>query len=476
VPSEPLVRQAVLGLDAGTGSLKGGLFTPGGEPLGLATETYPLATPEPGAMEQDPAHWWTALAAVSRQLLDRAGPVQLLAVAISGQAPTLVAVDADLLPTHPAITWLDKRQATEAERLYALLGQSVPTWGSWPAQVAWFAHERPAAMRRTRWLLGCPDYLATRLTGEPVLFLAWAKPELEAAEVDQRLLPPVRPPSTIVGSVTPAAAADTGLPAGTPVVAGFIDGVMGVLGSGAQSPGDACLNSGTSGTFSVLGPPGAGYAVLDLHIMGAATNTSGKALDWFAEHIARQPTAYTQLIEEAAAVPAGARGLLFLPHLAGERAAVHDARSRGAWVGLTLEHDRRHLLRALLEGVAFSFRSVQEWLADSGAEIRDVHCVGGQARSALWNQIKADVLNRRVLVPEVVEAAVVGSAILATLALGVQPNREAAVSAMIRVAERFDPEPRSARLYDELYAEFTRLYPALRQTNWRLDSFRKTRA
>ena len=101
-----------------------------------------------------------------------------------------------------------------------------------------------------------------------------------------------------------------------------------------------------------------------------------------------------------------------------------------------------------------------------------MHCVGGQARSALWNQIKADVLNRRVLVPEVVEAAVVGSAILATLALGVQPNREAAVSAMIRVAERFDPEPRSARLYDELYAEFTRLYPALRQTNWRLDSFR----
>src|SRR5207245_8095475 len=101
VPSEPLVRQAVLGLDAGTGSLKGGLYTPGGEPLGLATETYPLATPEPGAMEQDPAHWWTALAAVSRQLLDRAGPVQLLAVAISGQAPTLVAVDADLLPTIP---------------------------------------------------------------------------------------------------------------------------------------------------------------------------------------------------------------------------------------------------------------------------------------------------------------------------------------------------------------------------------------
>ncbi len=469
-------QQAVLGLDVGTGSLKGGLFTLGGELLGLATQTYPFLTPEPGAMEQDPLDWWTALAAVSRQLLDRAAPVELLAVAISGQAPTQVAVDDDLLPTHPAITWLDRRQAAEAERLYARLGQSVPTWGSWPAQVAWFAHERPAAMQRTRWLLGCPDYLVTRLTGEPVLFLTWSADELDAAGVDRRLLPPVRPPGNIVGSVTPAAAAATGLPAGTPVVAGFIDGVMGVLGSGAQRPGDACLNSGTSGTFSVLGPPGTGYAVLDMHIIGAATNTSGKALDWFAEHIAGEPSAYTRLIEEAAAVPAGARGLLFLPHLAGERAAVHDARSRGAWVGLTLEHDRRHLLRALLEGVAFSFRSVQEWLAESGAEVRDVRCVGGQARSALWNQIKADILNRRVLVPEVLEAAVVGAAILATLALGLYPSREDAVSAIVRVAERFDPEPRSARLYDELYAEFTRLYPALRQISWRLDSFRNTRA
>jgi xylulokinase len=190
-------------------------------------------------------------------------------------------------------------------------------------------------------------------------------------------------------------------------------------------------------------------------------------LDWFAEHFA-QPSRYTEVIEEAAAVPAGARGLLFLPHLAGERAAVHDPRARGAWVGLTLEHDRRHLLRALLEGVAFSFRSLRDWLAESGAEVRDVRSIGGQAHSPLWNQIKADVLHRSLLVPEVVEAAVVGSAILATLALGLHATRGDAAAAMIRVAQRIDPDPPTAALYDELYAEFTQLYPALRRTNWRL--------
>jgi xylulokinase len=463
------VQEVVLGVDVGTSALKAGLFTLSGEPLGLAQAGYPLSSPEVDANEQDPRDWWSALARVSHQLLDSPSqPVRLLGVAIGGQAPTLVAVDADLRPTHPAITWLDTRVGSETERLYGRLGQNVPVWGSWPAQVAWFAHERAAAVQRSRWLLGCPDYLSACLTRNPVLFLAWPAEELEAAEVDQQLLPPLREPGDVVGLVAPAAAEQTGLPAGTPVVAGFVDGIMGVLGSGVQRLGDACLNSGTSGTFSVVGPPGAGYPVLDMHIVGAATNTSGKALDWFAERIARAGPAYAELLDEAAAVPAGAGGLLFLPHLAGERAPVRDPRSRGAWVGLTLDHERRHLLRALLEGVAFGFRSIQEWLAEGGAEVSEVRCVGGQARSAVWNQIKADVLNRPIGVPEVVEAAVVGAAILAALALGVFGSRAEAVSAMVRIAQCFDPDPRAAAVYDELYASYARLYPALRETSWRL--------
>jgi xylulokinase len=458
-------RQAVLGVDVGTSSLKAGLFTLSGEPLGSAHVAYGLSMPEPGAEEQDPDDWWRALAAVSRTLLAPFdSQIELLAVAIGGMAPTLCPVDAELHPTHPAITWLDQRTADEAERVYARLGRPIPGWGSWPAQVAWLVRHRAHVLERTRWLMGCPDYLVARLTERPVSLLEWRTDEVEAAGVDLRMVPPQVAPGDVVGTISQAAASATGLPAGTPVVAGFVDGIMGVLGSGVQREGDACMNSGTSGTFSVVTRPGNGYPVLGMWVVGAATNTSGKALDWFADGIAPAGMSYAELLDEAAGVPAGAGGLLFLPYLAGERAPVQDARARGAWVGLTLGHDRRHMLRALLEGVAFSFRSVQESLA----EVAEVYCVGGQAHSALWNQIKADVLNTPVLVPEVVEAAVVGAAILAAVGLGAYAGRAEAVTAMVHVARRFEPVPERAAVYNDLYAPYSRLYPSLRETSWRL--------
>lgn len=463
------VRQAVLGVDVGTSSLKAGLFTLAGESLGSAHIVYGLSAPEPDAQEQDPDDWWRALASVSRAILaPMDSDVHLLAVAVGGYAPALCAVDADLRPTHPVITWLDQRPAEESERLYARLGRPVPTWGSWPAQAAWFANYRPQALKRTRWLLGCPDYLVARLTNRPVSLLEWPDDEMEAGGIDPDRIPPQLAPADIVGPVTREAAEATGLPVGTPVVAGYIDGIMGVVGSGVQRQGDACMNSGTSGTLSVVSRPGLGYPLLGMWVLGAATNTSGKALDWFAERIAPAGTSYAALLSDAAAVPPGAGGLLFLPHLAGERAPVLDSRSRGAWVGLTLEHDRRHLVRALLEGVAFNFRSMQDALAEHGGAVGNIHCVGGQAHSTLWNQIKADVLNRPVLVPEVIEAAVVGAAILAAVGIGAYAGREEAVSAMVHIARQFEPDHARAMLYDELYGAYCTLYPALRETSWRL--------
>ncbi len=461
--------EVVLGVDVGTSSLKAGLFTLDGTPLGLAKAEYPLATPEEGAEEQDAEDWWSALASVSRELMALLDdPSRLAAISIGGQAPTLVAADADFRPTHPAITWLDQRPADEADRLYAQLGQPVPVWGSWPAQAAWFVHNRPAALRATRWLFGCPDYLASRLTRTASSLLSTPRPELDAARLDMRLLPPLGTPGKVIGHVDAAAADATHLPAGTPVVGGFVDGVLGVLGSGVRRPGDACMNCGTSGTFSTVCLPPLGYPMMGISILGSATNTSGKALDWFAHQIAPGGASYAELIGEAATTPPGADGLLFLPHLAGERAPERDPHSRAAWVGLTLGHDRRHLLRALLEGVAFSFRSIQDWIESCGADVIDVRCVGGQARSEVWNQIKADVLNRPVLVPSVIEAAVLGAAILAALGIGAYASLEEAIAAMVRVSRRLEPDERNAALYARMLEGYRELYPALRQTNWRL--------
>ncbi|HEX8966751.1 MAG TPA: FGGY-family carbohydrate kinase [Chloroflexota bacterium] len=466
----PAARSAILGVDVGTSALKAGLLSPEGEPLAAIVRIpYSLSSPAPGAMEQDPDDWWNALIAACRQLVPGLGKhTRLLAVAIGGQAPTLCAVDAGLRPSTPAISWLDQRPAAEAERLYARLGQPVPVWGSWPAQAAWLAHNRPAAFGRTRWLLGCPDYVVTQLTGQPVSLLAWPAADMQAAEIDLTRVPPLREPGQVVGAVLPSAAEVTRLPAGTPVVAGFVDGIMGVLGSGVQQPGDACINAGTSGTYSLLASPGQGYPVLDMVVVGAATNTSGNALDWYMQRIAPATSDYAPLLEQAAAVPAGASGLLFLPHLAGERAPVRDARARGAWVGLSLDHDRRHLLRSVLEGVAFSLRSVQETLVEPGAPMGELRCVGGQARSDVWNQIKADVLDRPLLVPRVVEGAVVGAAMLGALGVGLYAGRAEAAAAMVHVARRFEPDPRRAALYAELYALYATLYPSLREVSWRL--------
>jgi xylulokinase len=463
------LADAVLGVDVGTSSLKAGLLTLDGVPLGLAEATYPLSVPEEDANEQNPEDWWTALAKTSRELLTVLGDAnRLIAVCIGGQAPTLAPTDDDFRPSHPAITWLDSRPSAEADRMYARLSQPVPVWGSWPSQAAWFMHNRPEALRRTRWLFGCPDYLASRLTRTPAALLSISDGEIEAGDLDPFLIPPAWTPGQVIGDVDPGAAAETGLAAGTPVVGGHVDGLLGVLGSGVRELGDACMNAGTSGTFSTVCLPPLGYQMFDLQVAGSATNTSGKALDWFAHKIIGPHAVYSELLDEAATVPAGSEGLLFLPHLAGERGAERDPYSRGAWVGLTLGHQRRHLGRSVLEGVAFSFRSIQDWLEASGAPVGEVRCVGGQARSDVWNQIKSDVLNRPLLVPEMIEAAVVGAAILGAVGVGAYESTEDAQRAMVRLARRYAPDAESAATYERLLTSYRGLYPALRETNWRL--------
>jgi xylulokinase len=204
-----------------------------------------------------------------------------------------------------------------------------------------------------------------------------------------------------------------------------------------------------------------------LHVAGTAAN-AGAALDWFLAKVADPAGSCADLYAAAARIPPGSDGLLFLPNLAGDRGASHDAYARGAWVGLTLTHSRAHLFRSLLEGVAFSFRSMQDWLEGSGTLVRDVRCVGGQARSDVWNQIKADALNRPVLLPRVVEAVALGAAILAAIGVGAHAELATAVAAMVRIERRFDPDPVRVEQYAALFETYQSLYPALRETNWRL--------
>jgi xylulokinase len=307
----------------------------------------------------------------------------------------------------------------------------------------------------------------------PTSLLSMTPAEVAASGVDGRLVPEAWTPGQTIGSVGPAAAADTHLPVGTPVVGGHIDGLLGVLGSGVTRPSDACAGCGTSATFTVVSQPPLGYPMFGLHMAGTASN-AGAALDWFMQNISDTTCTYADLFRMAEQVPTGAEGLLFVPHVAGERGATNDAYARGAWVGLTLAHTRAHLFRALLEGVAFSFRSMQDWLEASGAPVGDVRATGGQARSDVWNQIKADVLDREVLVPRVVDAVAVGAAILAALGIGAYADVPMAVDAMVHIDRRLTPDPARVSQYARLFEIYDSVYPALRSTNWQLRDHGRT--
>lgn len=460
----------LLGIDLGTSGVKVGLFDADGRPVAWGEGSYPIGRPEPDAAEQDAEEWWRTTSGVLRQVMAHAsGAGQIVAVAVGGQGPTVVAADEALRPTYPAVTWLDSRVGPETALLFQRLGQPVPVWGSWTGRALWLAEHRPEAFSRTRWLLTSWDYLAARLTGVPRSASRVPDAELRAAGLDPALVPPAVEPLDVVGEVSQAAAAETGIPAGVPVVAGMVDGLLGVVGSGAQAVGQACINAGTSGTVSAIAPAPLGWPVLGFRVVGAGINAHGKVLEWFRTELAPDLSSYETLLEAAAVAPPGAGGLLFLPYLAGERAPHADPRARAAYVGLTLRHTRAHLARAALEGVAFAFRQViAETIAPLGVQVREVRIVGGAARSPLWSQIQADVLERPVLVPQVTEGAVLGAAMVAGTGVGCFADLASAAEQMVRVAQRCEPDPGRQALYTRLYESYVELYPALRAVSWRL--------
>jgi xylulokinase len=462
----------VLGIDVGTTETKAGLVTLDGRLVALARAGHPLRLgPEPGVAEQDPEAWWSAVVTATRELLARwPGPV--LAVGVDGHGPTLTAVDATGRPTRPAITWLDTRSTPELEELSARSGLRGWALGVLPAALHVERHE-PGVAAATRWYLNTWEFLALRLSGEAATTLvpgqpAPGSPDVLEAGIPAAKVPPPVPAGTRLGGVTPDAAAVTGLTAGTPVVSGMVDAFASFHGAGMLDPGDAMDAGGTAGGFGVYAArpyeiPGAFCTPAPLpgrFIVGAAMAATGKALDWFRDDVVGGPTTEA-LIAEAAAVPAGADGLVFLPYLAGERSPLWDPTARGAFVGLTVGHGRGHFTRGILEAAALAIRHVAEPMLAAGIAVDAMRVCGGPARSETWNRIKADVTGFRVGVPHVLETAVLGSAIVAATGIGAHGDLAAAIRAMTRIDRWIEPDPRHRGVYDERYAQYTALHPAI---------------
>ena len=458
---------SLVGLDIGTTGVKALALSADGAVERRAEEEYPLSIPQPGWAEQDPEDWVRASAATFERL--GAGSER---IGLTGQMHGLVVLDADRRVLRPAILWNDQR--TEAEcveieeriglaRLIELTGnRALP--GFTAPKLLWLRRNEPEVYERIAHVLLPKDYVRLQLFGELATDVAdasgtllfdvagrrWSDEVLSALEIPPEWLPPVSESTEVAGAGDQAA---------------------GAVGVGVHSPGPASVVLGTSGVvFATLpefapDPEGRAHVFCHAvpgtwHAMGVMLSAAG-SLSWFRRSFAAGED-YDSLDAEAEAWEPGAEGVLFLPYLAGERTPHSDPNARGAFVGLSLRHDRGALARAVLEGVAYGLRDSLELLRRLGCRIEVGRVSGGGARSALWLKIVSSVLGLPLQRTAVEEGAAYGAALLGGVTTGVFGDVHEAVDACVRVRDEIEPDPDWERRYADGYDRFRNLYPALR--------------
>jgi xylulokinase len=488
-----------LGVDVGTSAVKATLVDEKGRVAGAASEAHPLSTPRPGWAEQRPQDWWrSTVGAIGKALrAAKSTGARVASVGLSGQMHSSVFLDAANAVIRPALLWCDGRTTEECRQITARVGEAqLGRWVQNPAlegftlpKVLWLRNHEPEAFRRLAKVVLAKDYVRFRLTdalaSEPsdasatLMYDAanrrWSEPLLRALDLDPALVPDVGGSTDVLGAVSRAAAKQTGLVAGTPVVGGGADNACGAVGVGLVAPGEAVASWGTSGT--VLTPtaeprvdPGMRahtfcHVAPDTWYLMGVMLTAGGAFAWFARELAkdlRRGDVGLALDREAARVPPGALGLTFLPYLQGERTPHRDAAARGAFVGLSLAHGRAHLARAVVEGICFGLRDSLEIVRGLAPELDRVLVTGGGAKSAFVRRLQADVYGLSVVRVNREEGPAYGAALLAAVGAGAFPDLGAACAATLKRRAPEAPDRARHEAYAAPYARFRALYPALR--------------
>jgi len=487
----------VLGIDVSTTATKAVLVDDAGAVRGIGLAKYDFSVPRPLWSEQDPSAWWEAAVSAIRSVLRTTGvaPGDVSAVGLSGQMHGAVLLGRDEQVLRPAILWNDQRTSAECEairealgrdRLIEITGNDALTGFTAP-KLLWVRTHEPEVWDRVAHLLLPKDYVRLRLTGSratdkadgagTLLFdLAardWSSEVLSALDIPASWLPTAREGPEVTGVITPGAAAETGLLPGTPVVAGGGDQAANAIGVGAVAPGTMALSLGTSGVVfattdrPLREPHGRVHAFCHAvpgrwHMMSVMLSAGG-SLRWLRDAIA--PGAdYEALLDGARGVPAGSEGLWFLPYLSGERSPHPDPLARGAFVGLTVTHERQHLVRAVLEGVAYGLRDGLDLMLEAGVPApQQIRASGGGTASPLWLQILADVLGAEIATVNTAEGAAYGAAMLAAVGAAWHPRVEEVCASWVDVTPAATPGP-DAAAYAEGHRVYRALYPALAPT------------
>lgn len=487
--------RVMLGIDVSTTGSKALLIDESGKIITSATASYPLSTPHPLWSEQSPHDWWTGVISCVRQVLSQSD-ITPSAIGLTGQMHGLVLLDGEGQVLRPAILWNDQRTGVECDDIRQLLGKknlieitgNDALTGFTAPKIQWVRQHEPEVFARIKQILLPKDYIRFMLTGDFATDRAgaagtllldiktrdWSAEILKTLEIPAAWLPSTYEGTDITGQVSLEAARKTGLRTGTPVVAGGGDQAAQAVGVGAITPGIFALTLGTSGVvFAPTNKPiveseGRMHAFCHAvpnrwHLMGVMLSAAG-SMRWFRDTLAKG-LSYEELLAPAADVAPGNEGLFFLPYLTGERTPYPDPLARGAFVGLTVRHTRAHLTRAVLEGVAFGLRDNLELLRTAGIDHpTQVRISGGGARSPLWLQIIADVLQTELVTVNTVEGAAYGAALLAGVGAGVWADVEKACSTSVHTTSRVAPINETSNRYQDLHNQYRQLYPALKPT------------
>lgn len=492
----------VLGIDVGTGGTRAVIMNGAGGLVGSAMEEHEaFASPRIGWAEQRPEDWWRATGiAVRKALADgKLSGEQISCIGFSGQMHGAVMLDDAGEVVRPALIWCDVRTEKQCQELNERIGSARliqltcnPALTNFTlTKLLWVRENEPENWRRVRSVMLPKDYVRFRMTGERATDMAdasgtlmldvthrrWSSGVLQAVEIDSSMLPTLHESPDVCGKISAIGAAATGLAAGTPVVAGAGDQAAGATGMGIARPGSVSATIGTSGVvFAATDCPALDaqgrlhtfcHAVPGRwHVMGV-TQAAGLSLRWFRDRFlcgsAKSGTdPYGQLTAEAANVAPGADGLLWAPYLMGERTPHLDSNARAALVGLTASHTRAHVVRAILEGVAFSLQDTFTIFREMNVPVNRIRLGGGGARSQLWRQIQADVYGHEVERVEAEEGAAYGAAILAGVGARIWPSVDDACDAVVRVHDRVPPIPANVATMAKSYASYRRVYPALK--------------
>jgi xylulokinase len=487
----------LLGIDLGTSSVKVVAFGVEGALKGVGLAEYPILTPRLGYAEQDPEQWWRATVKAVREALDKAGRPEILGIGFSGQMHGLVLLDQSKRLLRPAIIWADQRSADLLPEIEGRVGRSllaqrcgtVPTAGFAIASLYWLQKFEAQTLERTASLMLPKDFLCFKLTGElgtdesdaassglfDVGQRVWADEVIGRLGLPRSIFPKVHASADVVGPLSPSAAAELGLREGIPVSAGCADQPAQAVGNGLLDPPLGSVTIGTGGqVFVPLTQPLIDPA-LRLHtfchapparwyLLGAMLS-AGMALRWLRSVLGREGASYAELVQLAADVPPGSEGLVFLPYLVGERSPIMDPKAKGGFMGLALRHGPGHLVRALLEGVAFALRQIIDAMVGSGADLRRLVASGNGLANPLWRQILADVLARPLFQgtdEHASERAGVGAAMIAGIGADVFKGYEDARKLAPVFTAVTEPDPDASALYEAHYQRFVDAYPRLR--------------